>query len=84
MAGWVGRNGLHSLSEELVWFGGGKRVSHKGKMCHLLFVDNPTVLTGGHVRLDVVIPEGRLALTHPAKGNATQPSDGSTLLNHRP
>lgn len=59
-------------------------MSHKGKMSHLLFVDNPIVLTGGHVRLDVVIPEGRLALTHSAKGNATQPSDGRTLLNHGP
>lgn len=46
-------------------------MSHKQKMHHHLSVHNLTVLTGGHVQLDVVMCEGKLALTHPAKGNVT-------------
>lgn len=55
----------------MVWFRGGKPMSHKRRIPHLLSVHNLTVLTGGHVQLGVVMCEGKLALTHPAKGNVT-------------
>ena len=55
----------------MVWFRGGKPMSHKQKMPRLLTVHNLTVLTGGHVQLGVVMYEGELALTHPARGNVT-------------
>lgn len=44
-------------------------MSHRRKMPYLLSVHNLTVLTGGHVQLGVVMCEGKLALTHPAKRN---------------